>query len=111
MYAGQAQSQVAGAIIGGGHTKATADQVRQSEVSEEISHLSRAVDLIGMTVNQISDRLVPVRRQTGNATTGKNDPQPPESVLCGVADAIRAQRRQLEMFQAVLQSAQNELEI
>lgn len=93
-----------------GQSTSPAGETRQSEITEEMNHLSRVVDHLGMTINQITDRLKPVRRQAGN-TNAKEQSSPPEPVLCMVADSIRAQRKLVEMYRVSLQAALNELEV
>jgi len=82
---------------------------RQPEVVSEMERLSREVDRLGVLAETLTNRLQPVRRQTGNLA-GKEQATP-EPVLCGVASVIRQQRQNLEHHATVLQMALNELEI
>lgn len=102
MYAGQKQSAPLARPDG-------ITETRQSEVGEEFARLTRAVDHLSMTANQLTDRLHAVRSQTGNES-GKAESQP-EPVLCPMADSIRAQRKSIEACQSVLQAALSELEL
>jgi hypothetical protein len=102
MYAGQSAQQTRDAV-------AQITEGRQSEVTEEMQRLSRAVDLLGMTTNQLAERLHPVRSATGTGLN-KNEPSA-EPVLCPLADSVRAQRKAVEAFQADLQRVLNELEL
>lgn len=83
--------------------------VRQTEVEGEMSRLAKAVEILGMTADNLTQRLQPVRRPTGVA--GNKEPIAPEPVLCDLAATIRTRRQSVESITSGLQQALNELEL
>lgn len=108
---GAAASQYQTAAAAAAASQYQADVKRQTEVSAEMAHLSRAVDMLGNVFAELADRLAPVRRQTGGQAVGKGETPPPEPMLCQMADAIRSVRKQVEQQQGLLHVALNELEL
>lgn len=105
---GQMQGQPMQAMHG--ITGAVAPETRPSEVSEEMAHLSRVIDHLGMTTTSLSNRLSCVRRATGAGLSG-NKAGPPEPVLCELASNIRGQRKTIEQHHAELLAMLSELEV
>jgi hypothetical protein len=84
--------------------------MRQPEVVGELDRLVKAVEILSMTAESLTNRLNPVRSQVGNLASG-GQTSPPEPVLCGMASALRSTRQRLEGVQNELHRALNELEI
>lgn len=115
---GQGQIMGQGAALGRSYPTMAAEgyvgqetAARQPEVVAEMERLQKAVDMLAMTTETLTTRLNPVRSQVGNTLAREGANGAPEPVLCGMADALRSQRRQLEGIQSSIQLALNELEI
>ena len=108
----QGQGQMANAAMGYSHKEASGQlttAARQLEVEAEMERLASAVGSLGLTVEALMGRLEPVRNQYGSDEKAcTNVPAP---ALCAHASAIRGQRERLDVVQAKLERALNELEL
>ena len=82
---------------------------QRREVGAEMDGLASAVDLLGVTVGLLIDRLNPVLNRC--ATDEKACTEDPQPVLCLHADAIRSQRQLVVAARNMLRRALDELEL
>lgn len=103
--------QGGGSMMGGLAGYSSPPETKAPEVFGELDKLDQAVEMLAVVSDKLSERLQPVRRQTGTLNGANSATQAPQAILCGVADLIRTRRESVERYTAQLQQALSELEI